>query len=126
MNYPFFKVVNIPVEEINEKPYTDVELQSDYVRDLQKDILLNGIWRPVLIYRSNGSNKFKVQNGFNRFRSMFNPEINKKLNGLLPCIIINRSNACIASQIICAAAHKGLPPLATLHLGHRAPKMVFA
>jgi ParB-like nuclease domain len=124
MIYPFFKVIDLRVDEIDERDWTAAEKLFPYNIELQESILAHGISRPVVVHRLD--DKFFVQDGHNRVKSVkYNSAINAKLKGSVPAVIINRHRGCVTSSIIAAAGRKGLHPLGTINL-RNPPRVYFA
>jgi hypothetical protein len=117
------KEVLIHVDQIEERNFGDGEKQDPVNIAIQEDILLNGVLKPVVLYKQ--GDIYKVFFGFTRVRIVkYNPEVKDKY---IPAVIVSMGND-LYSTCIRAAAHLGLHPLANiadLQAGKQVPKLIF-
>ena len=103
MNYksPIYGVQAIPVDKIQANEYNPNKVAPREMKLLEKSIWEDGYTQPIVCYYIKENDTYEIVDGYHRYTVLkTSTRINKRENGLLPVVVINKDpSARMASTI---------------------------
>jgi len=91
MSSPVYNVKAVPVEKIQANSYNPNRVAPPEMKLLEKSIWEDGYTQPVVCYYISETDTYEIVDGYHRYQVLLTSKrVNKRENGLLPVVVIDK------------------------------------
>lgn len=88
---PVYNVIAVPIEKVTANDYNPNSVAPPEMELLETSIWEDGYTQPVVTVYDKENDMYVVVDGFHRYLTCKNSErINKRENGMLPCVVLDK------------------------------------